>query len=626
MIGDVWYVGVALCCASNVLSPLGYVLQKRAGRRRSAASVEEEEQAGETASEQPRLRSPSSQWLLGCCLVLVSIVLGFLSSAFTAQSILAPLSSFSLIVNMAASALLLGERVTRLNLLSALLIVVGSVLSVVFGDHSDSAYTNSGLISSFHTVGAILYACLSATLCLVIYAALRVPPLLSQPATATTGTRKLHSAKRDMLHALLYCVLAGAAGAQSDLLGKMVVELISSSIQGDQQLLSPYPYLYIVAMIAFTAFQVHFLSHGLVLSDALYCLPLYECVAILTSTVGAAILFGELDDSSTKQRLAFAAGLLSLLAGVAVTTIRDSSVYAAGSDSGDSSQRSARQSVLNTATMLAQLNVRRWKVTRVRDEEDEVEAGRVARTMRSKSHTAFELQHSISRVQREKLMVGAAGARAISLQSTGQLHLSPEVELSVMRLSRASPASPVAHRDSPHSGRVSALSRSNSMPSYFFTSVAAEAVDQSSSYSPATAAGSLAVSPPSYNRSSDRWAHAATSSSSTASLQSPSTRRSAAVYRDDVEPLHFEAGRERQLSVLEEELGDEGKSTPLLPPPPLHPAPSTTPVHSEAPTTRPLLRVIRVSRVAPSASRATLSRSDAAESNRRVNATQSNAV
>ena len=604
MISDAWYVGVTLCLVSNVLSPVGYVLQKRSSQRRPVSDAKERAAAGPRTAERARL---PYQWLAGCCLVLVSIVLSLLSSAFTAQSLLAPLSSSALIMNMAASALLLGEKVTRLNLLSAALIVVGSVLSVVFGDHSDSVYTNGGLISSFHTVGSVLYACLTSALCLLIYATLRC-----QPAFAAALPEGRKQRKRDMLQALLYCVLAGAAGAQCDLFGKMVVELASTSIQGDQQLLSVYPYLYFAAMLAFTAIQIHFLSHGLVLSDALYCLPLYECVEILTSTVGAAILFGELDGYSLKQLLAFVLGLLSLLAGVAVMTLRDYNVPGVGSGSNSSTVRSARQSVHNTATMLAQLNVRLWKVTRVRDEEDdEEEEGTVgkARSMRSRSQSEVELLHSFSRAQRERRLMGTVGAKAVSLQSTGQLRLSQEVELSVLKLTQQlSPVSSSFRRDSPSAVRAMAsLSRSSSMPTYFFASVA----DQSElpSRSPSQLVSRLALSPSSDDRStSDRWAHLPSSNS--VSLLSPSSQRRAAVSREEVSPRPMQA-RERQLSVLAEESLDTVEpflpnSLVELPQPPVEPTVST---QMSSPSSPPLLRVVRVARVVPSDGRHRVSRS-----------------
>ena len=589
MIADVWYVGVTLCIASNALSPLGYILQKRSAQQRRSAG------GGGGGG------ALSSQWLFGCGLVLLSILLGFVSSAFTAQSILAPLSSISLIVNMVASALLLGEKVTRLNLLSAVLIVVGSVLSVVFGDHSDSVYTNAGLISNFRSVAAILYTSLSAAFCLLVYLLLRLQLWHSHAAASTERGSRQNSVRRDMLHALLFCVLAGASGAQSDLFGKMVVELISSSAQGDQQLLSPYPYLYLAAMLAFAAIQIHFLSHGLVLSDALFCLPFYQCVEILTSTVGAALLFGELDGSSTKQLLAFIAGLVSLLAGVAVMTLRDYSGANDGSDAVSSARRSARQSVHNTATMLAQLNVRRWKVTRVRDEEEDDVAGAAgkARSGRSKSQSEWELLQSTTRVQREKQLVGSVGARALSLYSTGQLRLSQEVELSVMQLSQPPLAVPAVQSTSPISGRATVtapLSRSHTLPTYFFTSVAAEA-ELSASRSAGPGLISVALSPLSEYRSSDRWAHAPTSSGSV-SLLSPVSRR-AAVSRDDVEPMAGAADEgQHRLSVLEEECSEVS-----VPPP----AASVT--QKEGPSTRPLLRIVRVSRVAPSPGRHKVSRS-----------------
>ena len=614
MSGSEWWLGLTLCCAANVLSPIGYILQKRS----AAQSPSSDGSADEQAEAAPRC---SSQWLCGCALVLLSILLSFVSSAFTAQSILAPLSSLSLIVNMVASRALLGEKVSRLNALSAVLIVAGSVLSVVFGDHDDTVFTNDSLLSNFHAVEAILYGSLSSAFSLVVYLVLRLHSQAFSAATAESAeccglAIKLRSSKRSrVLRSLMYCVLAGLAGAQSDLFGKMVVELVRTSAQGDQQLLSPYPYLYMSAMLAFAALQIHFLSHGLVLSDALYCLPLYECVAILTSTVGATLLFGELDDSTTKQLLAFAVGVASLLAGVAVMTLRDSHVQTVDADGVVVSARhNNRQSILTTATMLAQMNVRRWKVTRVMEDEDEGEADEVrARKLRSKSQSHHDPSQSPNRVERERRMVSMIAAQAVALQSKGEMRLPAEVELSVVRLSRAKQPSAAHHADSPVvEPRQISFSRSNSLPTFLATALPADAHSLPIPYPSAPPlAVAIGGTPPSHSHTLDRWAHAP-SPSSGVDLPTPSSHsRRVAVSREDAQPALLDALAEEPLG--EDNKGDaSGTVSSSAPPPPPPPPRASSAVSSP---TQPLLRIIRVQRVAPSPTgRSTISRGHAVTS------------
>ena len=572
-----WYIGAALCFASNVLSPLGYVLQKRATR------VVEGSDSGRAAP--PPL---SSQWLLGCGLVVLAVLLSLLSSAFTAQSILAPLSSSSLIVNMAASAALLGERVTRVDVLSSLLIIAGSTLSVVFGDHSERVFTNAWLESSFQSLATLLYAGLSSAFCLAVYAVLRYQSALTQRSTQSPhgGESRRLSGRRGLLQALLYCVLAGALGAQSDLFGKMAVELVATTAQGDQQLTSPYPYLYTAATVAFALAQIHFLSHALVLFDALYCLPLYECVEILTSTVGGALVFGELTSLTGLQLLAFVLGIASLLLGVAIMALRDVNAVRDASGGGGSSQPAPRGSVHNAATMLATLQARRWKVTRAREDEAE---GR-ARTQRAKSQSEVELLQSKSRSRSHLERVSVA---KLSPDDQGPLRLSPEVERSLLRLSRLSPHSPLlSPSSSAAAARRKASGRSLSLPASVFASLLSEA--EAARHRRGEAFGSMAVlasqPPPAH-----RWAVASDSTAGSFSLGSSPAghRRRATVSRaldEGLAPLREESG-ERALSVLAEEAEEGANSSAAL-----AAAPQRPPTQSLAQSPTPL-RVIRISRV-----------------------------
>ena len=564
-----WGTGAALCFASTVLSPLGYVLQKRATAPPTTAAASDASPAH------------STEWLLGCALVLLAVLLSLASSAFTAQSILAPLSSFSLIVNMAASALLLGERVTRVDVLSCLLIVAGSVLSVVFGDHTDPAFTNSGLQSTFLTLDALLYAGLSTTFCLGVYAALRYQ---SSAARAQPERRQLRG-RQAMLQALLYCVLAGALGAQSDLFGKMVVELIRTSAQGEQQLTEVGPYIYLTATAAFALAQIHFLSQALILFDALYCLPLYECVEILTSTVGGAVVFGELATFTSLQLGAFALGLASLLLGVAIMALRDANTVSDASSISSGPSQAPRGSVHSAATMLAQLVARRWKVTRAKEEDDEEQE---ARRARSKSMSEVELSEGLSRAQRERRSLGRLGARAVDLQAKGQLRLPQQVELSVMKLSQHRPTSPSLLHATPisHSRRKQLSARSHSLPSSAFTSVDNDPIMAGSLRSAASSA-----SPP-----SGRWAEVSESSASVSLVSPPSHHRhrvtvSRSALEEAGETSALFEERERPLSVLREEPNDSGSVS-------LRQPPVRSLVHqSVSQSAPPVLRVIRISRV-----------------------------
>jgi hypothetical protein len=57
------------------------------------------------------------------------------------------------------------------------------------------------------------------------------------------------------------------------LFGKCVAELLSTTMQGDNQLFHIFPYVAVICMVVTVASQLHFLAIALNYFDALYAVP-----------------------------------------------------------------------------------------------------------------------------------------------------------------------------------------------------------------------------------------------------------------------------------------------------------------------------------------------------------------
>lgn len=73
------------------------------------------------------------------------IILGsfgdFAALAFAAQSIVAPLGALTLVSNVVLAPLLLGETISRADVVATAVIIAGSCLAVAFASHEEKEYT-----------------------------------------------------------------------------------------------------------------------------------------------------------------------------------------------------------------------------------------------------------------------------------------------------------------------------------------------------------------------------------------------------------------------------------------------------------------------------------------------------
>ena len=83
------------------------------------------------------------------------------------------------------------------------------------------------------------------------------------------------------------------------------------------------PYAVVAGMIGCVSCQTHYLTTGLAEFDALYIIPVFQCVFITFSIAGGAIYFDELAAFSTVQWIAFLASVALTFFGVHLLSGRE---------------------------------------------------------------------------------------------------------------------------------------------------------------------------------------------------------------------------------------------------------------------------------------------------------------
>jgi hypothetical protein len=248
-------------------------------------------------------------WLSLFFMILVPAPLDIAAFAFASQSLLAPLSGITLLLNAVFAPLVLKEKVTRRDLVASVLIALGAGITTVFGAHTQTQYTVPTLYILFARPEWIFFQVLANAGVLVLWMAVR---LALSERSRFVGLRIL---LKNYL-AYLLALLVALTGAQQMVFTKTVSELIAESIEGDMQFTYFLTYVLIGLAIWMAVFQIGYLNKGLELFDAVYFLPLYNAALIVLCIVVGGIYFDEVAHVTWLQILLFVVGVMICLGGV----------------------------------------------------------------------------------------------------------------------------------------------------------------------------------------------------------------------------------------------------------------------------------------------------------------------
>lgn len=100
--------------------------------------------------------------MLVCFFFLLLLIVSY---ALAPSSLLAPMAAVTLVFNTIMSFLVLHEKISKLDIVSIIIIVVGAVLAIVFGSRDETDHDLDGLIELYNDGITIAYLCsLSAVL------------------------------------------------------------------------------------------------------------------------------------------------------------------------------------------------------------------------------------------------------------------------------------------------------------------------------------------------------------------------------------------------------------------------------------------------------------------------------
>ncbi len=272
-------------------------------------------------------------WLSGLLLSIAGSICDLFALANAAQSIVGPLASIGLISNLVFSHYWLKENITRKDINSTILIIIGITIILVFGNHSTKTYDIQDFISYSSKPSSILYilTILAISLYLIRHVNLIInirERLNTQDCSETTQLdeyvvgrrlsllRTYNEYKRNFPKYL--AILSGILGGNSILFAKICSELISTAIstKDPSQIFSIFGFISIILLIFCIVYQQRYLAKGLEYFDVSIIIPIFQCAFILTTILSGGCYFMEFAKLNELSIIMFVCGTIIILYGI----------------------------------------------------------------------------------------------------------------------------------------------------------------------------------------------------------------------------------------------------------------------------------------------------------------------
>jgi hypothetical protein len=304
--GYEWIWGILCAVMSSLFTTVGTLMQKM------AHSANDRKPADKKAPEVlGMIMSPA--WLAALMMMVVlPLPFDFLGLALAAQSLLVVFAGLTIVLNVFAARVMLGERADRVELTATAVIVFGLVFATVGGPKEDVDFGPCDILQRYgetdFIAGAAALGCLLAASLYGLHVAEQTPRVV--------GSRPL-----------LYAFCAGGFGGFGNLFLKAGSELAAGAVTDDANSVgvwsTPAPYYNLILALFFSVLQLANINQGMRRYSAIMYLPLYNCMYILLSGFMGALMYREFDKYSTLQWVLFPVGVLITMCGILIMTLKE---------------------------------------------------------------------------------------------------------------------------------------------------------------------------------------------------------------------------------------------------------------------------------------------------------------
>ena len=281
-----WLIGVSLTFTARIITNFGLQIQKHAHTKIQLSGIAKK-----------YIFDPL--WIFGLILQVTGGLSDFFALSFAPQSVVAPIGSVSLMINMCLTPVIQHEKVAIKTVLITLCVALGTVITVIFSPKDHTHYESmEHIFAVYGTAYFFFYA-------VVIMSAL-----------AMFWTLTVRFPENPKIHGFAVPALSGMLTAQNVLFAKGVSTSITLSANGDGICFKHWEFYIVLGGLVMTLMgHLKWLNVGLKQYSPIRIIPISTTFAILTATVGGLVVFTEYKDFENQ----LSAAMFSV--GACITTI-----------------------------------------------------------------------------------------------------------------------------------------------------------------------------------------------------------------------------------------------------------------------------------------------------------------
>eukprot|EP01083_Nonionella_stella_P006015 17409_1 len=292
-----WIIGVSLTFSARIINNVGIQLQKHAHRNIQASDI-----GSKYVS--------NSVWLFGLLFQIIGALFDFFALGFAPQTLIAPLATVSLIINMVLTPVMQKETVTVKTIIVTLLMTIATVITIVFSPKNHSNYDSIEDVMGLYLSYYFLCYAIITVLLLILFRYLAWK----------------HKAN-DRIYAFSVTTISGIMGAQNVLFSKGASTPIILTIENGDECFALFWqwYLLLIALLCSVYFHVKWLNIGLKNFSPISVIPNSTTSQILVAIMGGLTVYKEYDDFKNEtSMILFIVGVLStVLTVLGLSTVTD---------------------------------------------------------------------------------------------------------------------------------------------------------------------------------------------------------------------------------------------------------------------------------------------------------------
>jgi len=300
-----WWIGVLLAIGGNLIDATGWTLEKRSHINQQRENPKKVDSIGYLCH---------CQWWQGFLLHAGGSIVSAVSLGLGDQALLMPLFSITLVFNSLFAFIFLNEKLSRLQIVGTLLIVVGCAFAVAFGPKSDDVgYSAPELVAMFQNVPLLIFFALCTVAVVADYVVLR-----------------LQAVANNTFLMMSYISISGFFGSWNPLFAKCFIEILASSLNGEEMAARNAKHWFFygsgLVVLATTLSLEYWRQEALKRFNANYVGSIYSGMVIIGGVCSGAFYFKEFRTMNALHLVVFGGSVLVSIAGIAMLTLFEDSV------------------------------------------------------------------------------------------------------------------------------------------------------------------------------------------------------------------------------------------------------------------------------------------------------------